>query len=129
MPTPPFDNVFPRKMKMTSGNDFKRILRKGQCQKTKAFNLYYYANDLGYPRLGLSVSKRVSNKATVRNKIKRVIREAFRCNATLLSPADYFFNVKPNSNMKGLGVIKSAVACSLDKKTICNITMNNQGKN
>jgi hypothetical protein len=31
--------------------------------------------------------------------------------------------------MKGLGVIKSAVACSLDKKTICNITMNNQGKN
>ncbi|MBT4206443.1 MAG: ribonuclease P protein component [Proteobacteria bacterium] len=115
-------------MKMTSGNDFKRILRKGQCQKTEAFNLYYYANGLGHPRLGLSVSKRVSNKATVRNKIKRAIREVFRCNATLLSPADYFFNVKPNSKMKSLGAVKSAVSCSLDEKKISNIAMNNQGK-
>ena len=114
---------------MTSGNDFKRILKKGQRHKTKEFNLYYHANGLGYARLGLSISKRVSNKATVRNKIKRIIREVFRCNADLLFPADYFFNVKPNSNMKGLGPIKSAVAYSLDKKKICNITMNNQGKN
>ena len=116
MPTPPFDNVFPRKMKMTSGSDFQRNLKQGQCHKTKAFNLYCYANNLGYARLGLSISKRVSNKATVRNKIKRIIREEFRCNAALLFPADYFFNVKPSSVINGLRGIKSAVAYSLNKK-------------
>jgi ribonuclease P protein component len=116
-------------MKMTSGNDFKRILNKGQRNKTRAFNLYCYPNELGYPRLGLSISKRVSNKATVRNKIKRIIRETFRCNAGLLFPADYFFNIKPGSNQKGLGVIKSAVAhCLSEKKTIETIIIN-QDKN
>lgn len=42
-------------------------------------SLYIYVRlNTTKPRLGLSVSKKVSKKAAVRNRIKRCLREAFR---------------------------------------------------
>lgn len=37
-------------------------------------------NNLGYSRLGLIVAKKIARRAVVRNKVKRIIREAFRIN-------------------------------------------------
>jgi ribonuclease P protein component len=46
------------------------------------------ANGLGHPRLGVTVSRRVSLRATVRNRIKRVAREEFRALQQQLPAAD-----------------------------------------
>ena len=35
-------------------------------------------NQLGHPRLGLAISRKVARTAVARNRIKRVIRESFR---------------------------------------------------
>ncbi len=43
--------------------------------------LYLRPNDLGRPRLGLVVGKRLSKRAVRRNYMKRVIREHFRMSA------------------------------------------------
>ena len=51
------------------------------------------ANGLAYPRLGLSVSRKVGN-AVVRNAWKRRIREAFRLSRDIL-PAGIDFVVRP----------------------------------
>lgn len=45
-------------------------------------------------RLGLSVSARTVGNAVNRNRIKRVIRESFRCNASGLPAVDIVVNTR-----------------------------------
>lgn len=55
------------------------------------------ANDVGFARLGLSVSKKVGN-AVVRNRWKRLIREAFRLSQHDLPPLDLV--IRPKAGAK-----------------------------
>ena len=57
--------------------DFTRIYSVKTAYNNGVLLVYAARNDLGYPRLGLSVSKKVG-KAHARNRWKRIIREAFR---------------------------------------------------
>lgn len=56
--------------------DFKRVYRKGRTVVSKNIVLYYCPNGLHYNRIGFSISKKVG-KSVVRNRIKRIYREAF----------------------------------------------------
>ena len=52
-------------------------------------------NSENYPRLGLVVSRKVNKRAVVRNRIKRVVRESFRCNKDHLAGLDIVVIAKP----------------------------------
>jgi ribonuclease P protein component len=54
--------------------DFKRAYRLGARTREGSLKIYVAANQSEYARLGVVVSKRVSKKAVVRNRIKRIIR-------------------------------------------------------
>ena len=57
--------------------------------------LYAVPNDLGYPRLGVSVG-RTSGNAVVRNRLKRLMREAFRLSQDRVPQGyDYVLMVAP----------------------------------
>lgn len=58
--------------------DFERLLRQGQRLSFEGFTLYVQAREAGPPRLGMLISRKHSPLATVRNHMKRCIREAFR---------------------------------------------------
>ena len=67
-----------RKNRLPSSDLFKNVFLKGNKVGNRCFVLIYLKNDLSYSRVGIIVSKKVSKLATVRNKIKRRIRNCIR---------------------------------------------------
>lgn len=81
---------FPKSARLLTGRDFKRVLHKGRTAKGNILFLdYRFAH--GPTRLGLSISKRYG-KAHDRNRLKRLVREAFR---QLDLPKGMEINVRP----------------------------------
>lgn len=70
---------FPRQKRLLTEKQIKKVFEKTRQKiTTKFFNVYFCDNDQVYSRLGIIVPKKNVNKATKRNRFKRVIREFFR---------------------------------------------------
>ena len=71
------DHTFPKSHRLLTKEQFDRVF-DGKCSAADGRVIVYAApNELAHPRLGLVVSKKVGN-AVVRNRWKRLLREAFR---------------------------------------------------
>lgn len=68
---------FPRTVRLRRQRDFARVFARRCSAGDARLVVYVDANGLAASRLGLSVSRRVGG-AVVRNRAKRLIREAFR---------------------------------------------------
>ena len=60
----------------------------GNRLSCEAFKLVATLNKLGYPRLGLAISRKTVARAVDRNRIKRIVRESFRNNAPTMRSLD-----------------------------------------
>lgn len=65
------------KRKLSKNIEFKKVFLKGERIKTKNLIIFILENNYRYNRLGLIVKKEIG-KAVVRNKIRRLLKEAFR---------------------------------------------------
>lgn len=68
---------FPKSKRLVRSRQFKDVLDRGQRISDRVLTLYMAQNDCGHPRLGVSVGKFWGN-AVMRNRLKRLLREAFR---------------------------------------------------
>jgi ribonuclease P protein component len=68
---------FPKSMRLLRASEFERVFAARVSAGDDLLVVYGTANELGYPRLGLTVSRKVG-RAVARNRWKRAVREAFR---------------------------------------------------
>ena len=88
--------AFPKTRRLVSNRQFKAVLDHGRRAGNSLLTLYAAENGCGHPRLGISVGKS-SGKAVVRNRLKRLLREAFRQNQDHIPPSfDYVLMISPS---------------------------------
>jgi ribonuclease P protein component len=63
-------------------------LKGGRVVRAARFHVYRLATAFGYPRLALVVPKRLAARAVTRNRIRRLVREAFRMQQERLGAVD-----------------------------------------
>ena len=93
---------FPKKKRLVNNRQFKSVLDRGQSLSNGLLTLYMAQNDCGYPRLGVSVRKSCGN-AVVRNRLKRLLREAFRQSHDRIPAGfDYLLMIHPVREKRNL---------------------------
>lgn len=78
---------FPRRLRVLRQADFVRAMKQGRRAVDERMTLWAVPNGLEYSRFGLTVGRKHGG-AVQRNRIKRVLREAFRMSQHEL-PAGY----------------------------------------
>lgn len=74
--------------KLCSSDDFNHVFLNKRVFTTEKLKIHYVHNNLGYPRLGIIVSRKNHKRAHVRNYMKRLTRELFRLNQYQLPNID-----------------------------------------
>jgi len=113
--------VPPRRRRLSRSAEFERVYRQGRSKGNRFLVLYAFPREEGAdggPRLGLSVSKRVGG-AVERNRVKRVLREAFWAEAERLPEgSDYVVVARPDARglaeREGMNGIRAALAELVD---------------
>ncbi len=74
------DERFRKKEHILKTKDFSKIYKKGTASKINGVIFYCLANNLEHNRLGFSIGSRNIKRATSRNRMRRLFREAYRKN-------------------------------------------------
>ena len=75
-----------KQYRLQKDRDFESVFKKGKTLSGKFLFLKVKKNDLQVSRFGLIIGKKISNKAVIRNRLKRQLREIIKNN---------LFNIKP----------------------------------
>ena len=86
-----------RNERIRKPTDYLRIQRTGDRIVSNHFVFFFAENHVSIPRIGLIVSRKVGN-AVVRNRVKRLIRQAFRQHKeTVSGNVDVLVLAKPSA--------------------------------
>jgi ribonuclease P protein component len=81
------NSTFPKRLRLLRPTEFDRVFSAKSSASNSWIVLYAAPNDLEYPRLGLTVSRKVGGSVE-RNRWKRLLREGFRVSQQKLPALD-----------------------------------------
>lgn len=79
---------FRRADRLLRPSEFSRVFTARRVIRGRFFSVHWSPNDLGRPRLGLVVAKKLVRRAHQRNLVKRIARETFRLEKSRLPACD-----------------------------------------
>jgi ribonuclease P protein component len=87
--------TLPKSARLVRNSEFRAVMADGVRASDDTLVLYMCENECGWSRVGISVGKACGG-AVVRNRLKRLIREAFRQNRERIPAGfDYAVMVSP----------------------------------
>ena len=87
---------------------FRQAFERRRWESDGTLTIYGLENGLDHPRLGISVSRKKVKTAAARNRIKRLIREAFRLSKPEL-PAGLDLIVVPRNPSAGFDEVRRSL--------------------
>ncbi|MGB5304804.1 MAG: ribonuclease P protein component [Gammaproteobacteria bacterium] len=101
---------FPRRIRLTSPGDYQQVFKSCRYRQTQRWlTLLATPNQLGHPRLGLVISRKVAGDAVARNRIKRLARESFRHWQSRLDAVDIVLLGRPGIARQSNRVLVTAL--------------------
>jgi ribonuclease P protein component len=100
---------FPASRRLKAPAEFRRAYDRNRSAADSVIVVYACENGLAHPRLGVSVSRKVGG-AVVRNRLKRLYREAFRLTQYELPPGvDFVLIPRVKAGEPSLDQVKSSL--------------------
>ncbi len=102
--------MLPKINRLTRKKDFDLVFKNGESVKNDFLICKALKNQLPESRFGFVVSKKISNKATVRNLVKRRLRKAVLCELGKIKKSiDIVIIALPGAGKKEFSEIQEAV--------------------
>lgn len=86
--------AFTRELRLLTPRHFDSVFKQPQRASSPEITILGRLNELGHPRIGLTIAKKNVKRAHERNRIKRLAREYFRLHQHELPPMDFVLLVR-----------------------------------
>jgi ribonuclease P protein component len=108
-----------RANRINKTRDLQRVYRLGKPVHSSALVIKFVAAPAGasaaQSQVAFVVSKKVSKKAVLRNRVKRVLREKVRLNLSRQKPGKYLVIVKPQAANMTAAELRAQISHALSK--------------
>jgi ribonuclease P protein component len=89
--------------------EFKTVLKGSLRWRDDFFGVYAVPNPHPHGRLGIVVSRKISPRAVVRNRVKRQIRESFRGGQEKLAGLDFVVVASPAAGRAQTAALRASL--------------------
>lgn len=116
MTTRPIQSL-PKQCKLRKANEFRSVLRNRTVLESFHLRLYIKSQTVSHncARIGLIIAKKTERKAVKRNRIKRLIREAFRKHRQTICGVDCVIQLRRSVESLNFALIYQEAVMLLNK--------------
>ncbi len=113
---------FPGGLKLKKTDEFSSVFSFRRRIHGKFLVIHYMPNTLGYPRIGIVVSKKMARRAVARNYMKRIVRELFRLNRLNIGDIDIVVRINQSFSKLDFVSVMREFKLALTKLSYSKIT-------